>query len=508
MSVKESFIGFHHKEILNSKIDDMFDFENTLPPSLQISDNVIDCIDLLKNDERCHDGVLVKSRDKYAGIITGRELSAALLSLGVQKFKEQLIGNYFSPNYVTLTKESTLLDFIQKIQRSRRGFGFITENKKLIGKLSIHDIASLYIKMNSNAALNDFPTHEMISVSPDTTIKQVLLTMMRHQIRKIFIEDKLCPFVSERNILGLVAKCAQNNDYTTLDKPITICEKNFALSLKEEKIKDACKKLLLSNSTCIVYGKKYVFTSWDIATSFLIDKIHDYQKQLLSSEKLAMMGELSAKLNHELRNPLSIVKNSAELLRLKLAHNLDKEHLSYFYMMEKAIERMTHQINDVLDFVKITDLNIEESSVFDLIENSLENITVPTSVIIEKNIQDHYLFCDAAKIRVVIRNLISNAMDALFEKQSGEKRILIAAKQDDHITVIEVRDSGIGISQKELERIFEPLFTTKQKGSGLGLAICKFIIEFHKGEISVFSKPNEGTVVTIRLPTKPFTQTN
>lgn len=507
MSVKESYVGSHHSEILNSKIDDMFDFENTLPPSLQLSDSVIDCIDMLK-DDRCHDGVLVKSRDKYAGIITGRELSAALLSLGVQKFKEELVGNYFSPNYVTLTKESTLLDFIQKIQRSRRGFGFIIEDKKLVGKISIRDIASLYMKMNSNAVLKDFPTHEMISVSPDTPIKQVLLSMMKHQIRKIFINDKLCPFVSERNILGLVAKCAQNNDYATLDKPITICEKNFALSLREEKIKDACKKLLLSNSTCIVYGKKYVFTSWDIATSFLIDKIHDYQKQLLSSEKLAMMGELSAKLNHELRNPLSIVKNSAELLRLKLEQNLNNEHLSYFYMMDKAIERMTHQINDILDFVKITDLNIEKSSISELIETSLENTNIPTNIVIEKNIQDHHVFCDVAKIRVVIRNLISNAIDAIFEKKSDEKKISITAKQDEHITVIEVHDTGVGISKKELDRIFEPLYTTKQKGSGLGLAICKFIIEFHKGEIAVSSKSNYGTIITIRLPTKPFVHIN
>ncbi|MBI5377492.1 MAG: CBS domain-containing protein [Thaumarchaeota archaeon] len=508
MPVKDTFLGYEHKELLNSKIGDMFDFENTLPTAIHISDNVIDCINVLKDDGHCHEGALVKSRDKHVGIITGRELTAGLLSLGVKKFVGRSVGDYFSSNYNTISEDETLLDFIQKVQRSRRGFGLVLRDKKLIGKLSIKDVASLYLKMNSSATLGDFPTHQMISVSPKTTIKESLFLMMKHHIRKIFLDDKLCPFISERNVLGLVARCASKNDYTTLDKPITECKKNYAITLKEEKIKDACQKLLLSNSTCIIYDKKYIFTAWDIATSFLVDRIHDYQKQLLTSEKLAMMGELSAKLNHELRNPLSIIKNSAELLKVKNGNNLNPEQITYIQMIDRAVARMAHQIDDVLDFVRITDLNITASLMSDLVSDALENIALPQGMSLVKNIEDHHVQCDKAKIRVVIRNLVLNAIDAIMEKKGEQKEIHINAKQENDTTVLEIRDTGVGISQRDLKRVFEPLYTTKQSGTGLGLAISKFIVDFHKGDISVSSKANEGTTVTIRLPMKPFGNTN
>jgi two-component system sensor histidine kinase HydH len=273
-------------------------------------------------------------------------------------------------------------------------------------------------------------------------------------------------------------------------------------------MKDACKKLLLSNSTCIIYDKKYVFTPWDITTSFLVDRIHDYKTQLASSEKLAMIGEISAKLNHELRNPLSIIKNSARLLRVKSENGLNLEQIGYLQMIDRAVMRMAHQIDDVFDFAKINDLNITESSMSDLIHDGLENITIPNDVLFVKNIQDHHVQCDKTKIRIIIRNLVINAIDAIMEKKEGQKEIHINAKQENDTTTLEIRDTGIGISQRDLTRIFEPLYTTKQRGSGLGLAISRIIVKFHKGEISVFSKINEGTTVTIRLPLKPFGNVN
>lgn len=507
MPVKESFSRYQQKEILNSKISDMFDFENTLPTSVQISDNVIDCIRVLRDDEQCHEGALVKNRDKYVGIITGRELSASLLSNGAKKFAEQPVGDCFSTNYTTLTEDTTLLDFIQKMQRSRRGFGLVIKDQKMIGKLSIRDVVALYLKMGSHATLGDFPLHEMISVPPTTSIKESLLLMMKNQIRKIFLEDKLCPFISERNILSLVAKCVSKNDYDTLDKPVSECEKSFAITLKEERIKDACKKLLLSNSTCIIYNNRYVFTSWDIATSFLIERIHDYQKQLVSSEKLAMIGEISARLNHELKNPLSIIKNSAELFKLK-SKELNKEQMEYISMIERAVIRMAHQIDDVLDFAKINELSVTKSSMLTLVNEALEDVPIPSEISLVKNIQDYYLLCDRAKMRVVIRNLILNAIDAILEKRGGKKEIRINTRQEKNISVLEIRDSGVGISDADLKRVFEPLYTTKQKGTGLGLAISKIIIELHMGDIFVFSKVNEGTTVTILLPVKHFDDVN
>ncbi len=119
--VKETFVGYEHKEFLNSRIGDMFDFENTLPTTVRISDNAIDCINILKDDEQCHEGALVTSRNKYVGVITGRELTAGLLSLGVKKFVERPVGDYFSSNYNALTEDTTL-GFYSKDTTIKKGF--------------------------------------------------------------------------------------------------------------------------------------------------------------------------------------------------------------------------------------------------------------------------------------------------------------------------------------------------------------------------------------------------
>jgi CBS domain-containing protein len=212
MSLKDSFVEYRYKEILDSKIGEMFDFENTLPAAVNLSDNVIGCINVLKDDEQCQEGALVKSHNKYVGVITGRELTTALLSEGAKKFVKHNVGDYFSSDYIAITEDTTLFDFIQKMQSSRRGFGLVIRDGKPIGKLSNRDIVALYPKINSGATLGDFLAHRMISVSPSTTIKEAILLMMRYQIRKIFIKDKLCPFISERNVLGLVASCASKKE--------------------------------------------------------------------------------------------------------------------------------------------------------------------------------------------------------------------------------------------------------------------------------------------------------
>jgi two-component system sensor histidine kinase HydH len=221
-----------------------------------------------------------------------------------------------------------------------------------------------------------------------------------------------------------------------------------------------------------------------------------------------MMGELSAKLNHELRNPLAIIKNSADLLKVKGENSLNLEQLTYLQMIDRAVARMVHQIDDVLDFVRISDLNITKSLMSDLVNGALENIQIPQGISLVKDIQDHRIQCDKTKIGVVIRNLVLNAIDSIMEKKNGQKEIYINAKQENDTTIIEIRDTGLGISQRDLSRLFEPLYTTKQKGSGLGLAISKFIVEFHKGNISVSSKVDKGTTITIQLPLKPFGNVN
>lgn len=504
LPTKNTIAGFKYRELLSSKIGDIFDFEGTLPTSVRLSDNVIDCINLLKYDEQCHEGLLVRDRKKHVGIVTGRELIAALLATDTRHFAQQPIGNYFSPSFNAVTEDTSLLDFIQRVQRTRRGFGLVMRGKDLIGKISIRDVVSLYLKMDSDAMLSDFPLHKIISASPNTTIRESLMLMMKHQIRKIFIEEKSLPFVNERNILGLVSKCIEEGEYSTLDKPISECEKNYAVIVEEETVKNACKKILVSDTTCVLLDKRYVFTSWDLTMSFLVDRIHEYQKRLVASEKLAVMGELTARLNHELRNPLSIIKNSTDMLKMKLDKTLTEDHMEYFRAIERAIARITHQVDDVLDFARISDLRIDTTSVSETLDSALSKISIPKDIVILKNIQEHAVQCDKDKIAILIKNLVLNSIDAVAEKVGADKKITISIKKEHDLTILEIEDTGIGIPERDLGRIFEPLYTTKQRGIGFGLTICKFIARLHKGDIFVNSGVNSGTRVTIVLPTRPF----
>ncbi|MEM3504115.1 MAG: ATP-binding protein, partial [Nitrososphaeria archaeon] len=133
-----------------------------------------------------------------------------------------------------------------------------------------------------------------------------------------------------------------------------------------------------------------------------------------------------------------------------------------------------------------------------LIEEVLATFILPENVKVRVSIQEGFpkLLIDPMMMRRVLSNLISNAIDAL--PHGGN--IFLDAKIENEQIVISVEDTGIGISEENLEKLFKPFFTTKDKGTGLGLAICKRFIELHGGHIFVDSKPGTGTKFTIKLP--------
>lgn len=163
-----------------------------------------------------------------------------------------------------------------------------------------------------------------------------------------------------------------------------------------------------------------------------------------------------------------------------------------FRMIDAAILRMTHQINDVMDFVRVSNLKIESHSLLHLLESSLSRTIKNDSITIELPENDINLRCDAHKLDIVFVNLLSNAIDAA--KENGTIKIRFF-DETSHVK-IEFEDSGSPIPPNILEDMFEPLFTTKQVGTGLGLASCKNIVEQHRGEISAKTNP---TIITLTL---------
>ena len=214
---------------------------------------------------------------------------------------------------------------------------------------------------------------------------------------------------------------------------------------------------------------------------------------LIKSEKMAIIGELTSRLAHDLRNPLSVIKAAHGIMKEQPKMDIEKR-LKYNARIDRSLLRIIHLVDDVLGFVRISDLDLVETSVLSLIESSMDSIDIPSKTKIIKPENDFQINCDSRKLEAVFANLITNSIQAI----DGEGRIEMRLSDGNNGIKIEIEDTGHGIPKSIMPKIFDPLFTTKTNGTGLGLAICKTIVEQHDGSISAKSNP---TTFTILLPT-------
>jgi signal transduction histidine kinase len=214
-------------------------------------------------------------------------------------------------------------------------------------------------------------------------------------------------------------------------------------------------------------------------------------------EKLFVIGELAARLAHDIRNPLSIIKNAIEMLIVKEG-NSDPKTLETYMKIQRAVDRISYQIDDVLNFVKPRKISLSEASLNSILSAVVGRLKIPQTVEIELPKKEVAVVADVANLEIVFVNLITNAIQAM----NNVGKIKIEAHQTDKNTVIKVSDNGPGIPEESLSLIFEPLFTTKQTGTGLGLVSCKTIIEQHGGTIGVESSLGKGATFTVTLPSR------
>lgn len=232
----------------------------------------------------------------------------------------------------------------------------------------------------------------------------------------------------------------------------------------------------------------------------LQDEIKQKTEEVLRVEKLSAIGQLAARIAHDLRNPLTVIQNTSKIMRARLEEKLDDKSREQWARLDRAVYRMSHQLEDVMDYVRMPQLKKRGYSLSMVLMDVMERIEVPNSITIHPPINDHIIFCDPEKLEIVFVNLIVNAIQAIGDNK-GDITIEIAdAPTDNGFVEIKVTDTGSGIPQDNIGKIFEPLFTTKQVGTGLGLSSCKNIIEQHGGTICVSSKVGIGTTFTIKLP--------
>ena len=213
-------------------------------------------------------------------------------------------------------------------------------------------------------------------------------------------------------------------------------------------------------------------------------------KQQITNERFTAIGELSARISHDIRNPLSILHFEFQLLKHKKI--IDKKQIK---RIDTSMKRISHQIDEVLDYVRTTPLQYTKFSLNDVVSQSLDSVTIPSEVKINISSDIIHIKADKHKIEIIMINLILNAVQAV----NDEGTIDVTLYETSTETIIGIIDSGDGITVEPLDKIFDPLITTKQQGTGLGLASVKNIVEQHNGTISVKNNP---TTFIIKLPKK------
>ncbi|MGA9045516.1 PAS domain-containing protein [Sulfuricurvum sp.] len=223
------------------------------------------------------------------------------------------------------------------------------------------------------------------------------------------------------------------------------------------------------------------------------------QEELVRKEKMAILGQVAVSMGQELRNPLGVMNNAVYFLQSVLP-DADEKVKDYLKIIKNEIAGSERIISDLLDSAHTNPPYTETAGVRELIEQILGKLTIPSTVTVKLEIPETLppLWVDAQQIHQVLRNLISNGIEAMPEGGTLDIRAL-----SDEVTkkiTLSVHDSGIGITPEHLDKLFQPLFTTKARGIGLGLVVVKNMTEANGGTIKVESEVGKGTVFTLTLP--------
>ncbi len=221
------------------------------------------------------------------------------------------------------------------------------------------------------------------------------------------------------------------------------------------------------------------------------------QDELVRAEKLAVLGQLAGSVGHELRNPLGVISNAIYYLQATL-DGADETTSDYLDIIAQQVKDASRTVSDLLDFAQTREPDRVRRSVSDLASEALEAQPPPPDIETKLEIPQALplVFVDPQQIRQVLRNLITNAYQAM---PTGGK-LTIGAQSGRREVNVWVADTGVGISPENMDKLFEPLFTTRVRGTGLGLSAAKMFVEANEGNISVESKEGDGSRFTISLP--------
>jgi PAS domain S-box-containing protein len=294
------------------------------------------------------------------------------------------------------------------------------------------------------------------------------------------------PAVFEGKLLGQIAVANSSRDYTEEDaKVVERLAALYAMALHRTQTRKQIEEYANSLEEKVAERTK---------------QLEEANQRLVKAERLAAIGELAGMVGHDLRNPLTGIKNAAYYLSVKQGSCSDDDRNKMLGIIDSAIDHADKIIGDLQDYSREMQLELVNCSPRSILKEALALVQVPDRVkIVDSTLDEPLIRADKAKMVRVFINIVKNAVDAM----PNGGTLQVKSIQTDGNVEISFADTGIGIPKETLGKIFSPLVTTKAQGMGFGLAICKRIVEAHGGEITVKSAIGKGTMFTVTLPIEP-----
>lgn len=230
-------------------------------------------------------------------------------------------------------------------------------------------------------------------------------------------------------------------------------------------------------------------------------ELEQAQAELLQKERLATLGQVTASVSHELRNPLGTIQSALFVIAETLAGKTPRKANRPLELAERSINRCVRIIEELTSYARVKELHLSETFVDDWLKNVVEDQNIPEEISVELDLGSAVKAqFDQDKVRQVVINLIDNAIHALEPRMTRDKTLRVSSRSLNGMYQIQITDNGTGIPGEIKGKIFEPLFSTKDFGVGLGMVIAKNLIKQHHGSIQVDSSEGKGTSVTLCLP--------
>jgi len=303
--------------------------------------------------------------------------------------------------------------------------------------------------------------------------------------------------------LNSSSKPGSNAVTISMDAPVILDEQAVALI----SVKSGYKEAFLNEDLKLIETLALNVASALDRLSYLISLeniIEDISVKLEKAQRLATIGEVAAMVGHDLRNPLQVLVGTVDILENILENdntlqNSGKEIKKWLNIISEQTSYMNKTVSDIQDYARTIKLNCIETDCIPFFDNIIDKLKLDNVKVI-KNYSKPIppIHFDPNLMQRCITNLLTNSLQAM--PQGGTLTLNISFNTPN--LIIEIRDTGVGISPEHMENIFKPLYTTKSKGTGFGLPVCKRVIDAHGGNILVKSTPNIGTNIIISIPTE------